>query len=72
MSKFDVSSFSMTLSSSKMIVILLIFGKSKLILLVHFSDFGQVTVVLVSLGKTLGCKKQFKPPPFDKKFRNHA
>ena len=55
-----------------MIVILLTFGKAKLTLLVHFSDFGQVTVVLVSLGKTLGCKKQFKLPPFEKKFRNHA
>ena len=36
-----------------------------------FTDFGQVTVILSSLGKTLGRKKQFKPSYFHKKFKNH-
>ena len=44
----------------------------QLIVLVQFSDFGQVAVILLSLGKMLSCKKQFKPPLFDNKFRNHA
>ena len=34
--------------------------------------FGQVTVILLCLGKTLGREKQSKPSPFDKKFKNHA
>ena len=60
------------LSSSKLMVILLTLGKSKLTLLVHFNGFGQATVILLSLGKTLGPEKQFKLSPFDKKFKNHA
>ena len=50
----------------------------------HFADFGQVkfdssclllltlgmSVILQSLGKMLGCKKQSKPSPFDKKVKN--
>ena len=68
--KFNVSSFSMTgdiqilkllilltSSSSKLIVILLKLGKSKLTLLVCFTDFGQVKIILQSLGKTLDYKK---------------
>ena len=83
LSKFDVSSFSMTgdiqvsklvilltLSSSKLIFILLTLGKSKLILFGSFYKFGQVTVILLSLGKTCH-EKQFKPFLFDK-FSNHA
>ena len=42
------------------------------ILLVQFSDFGQITVILMSLGKMLSFKKQFKPLSFDNKFRNHT
>ena len=38
----------------------------------YFTDFGQITVILPSLGKILGHWKQFKPSPFDKKFKNHA
>ena len=80
LSKFDVSSFSvtednyifklvilLTLSSSKLIFILLTLGKSKLTLFGPFTDCGQVTVILLSSGKTC-CKKQFKPP-FDKNSR---
>ena len=37
-------------------------GKSKLILLAYFSDFGQVTIIFLSLDKPLGCKKQSKLP----------
>ena len=62
----------LTLSSSKLIVILLTFGKSKLNLLFIFTKFGQVTVILLGLGKTLGCEKQCKPSLFEKKFKNHA
>ena len=50
-------------------------GNSKLTLLFHFHCFRQVTVilqVLLSLGKTLGSKKQSKPWLFDKKFKNHT
>ena len=40
-----------------------------------FNDFGQLTVILLSLGKTCS-EKQYKPSPFDqsliKKFKNHA
>ena len=58
LSKFDVSSFFMTdLSISKLIVVLLTLGKSKLTLCVHFINFGQATGTLLSFGKTLGCKK---------------
>ena len=51
----------------KVDVILQSFGKSKLTLLVHFSEFRKVIIILPGLGKTL-CykKKQSKPPPFDK------
>ena len=52
----------------------------------HFANFGQVetdpnfsslptlrrSVILMTLGKTLGAKKQSKPSPFDKKFKNQA
>ena len=86
MSKFDESSFSMTwdiqifklvilltLSSSKLIVILLNLGKTKLILFVHLSVFGQARVILMSLSKMLGCKKkQSKHPLLDKHFRKYA
>ena len=58
LSIFDVSSFFMTdLSISKLIVVLLTLGKPKLMLRVHFINFGQTTGTLLSLGKTLGCKK---------------
>ena len=53
-------------------VILLTLGKSKLTLLIYFYSFGQVTIFVLSLGKTLGRKKQSKPYLFDKKFENHA
>ena len=36
--------------------------------LVHFTEFGQVSNILTSLGKTCR-KKQIKPPPFDKNSR---
>ena len=60
-------SFLLTLSNSKLIFILLTLGKSKLTLFGPFTDCGQVTVILLSSGKTC-CKKQFKPP-FDKNSR---
>ena len=60
------------LSSSKLVVILLILGKSKLTEREDFKDFGQVTIILLRLGKTLGCKKQSKPPPLGKKFMIHT
>ena len=47
-------------------------SKSKLIVLSISMDSGQVTVVLLSLDKMLGHEKQFKPSPFDKKFKNQA
>ena len=78
LSKFDVSSFSVTgniqifklvilliLSSLKLIFILLTLGKSKLTLFFSSTDFGQFTVILLCLGKTCH-KKQ------SKKFKNHA
>ena len=84
LSKFDVSSFLMsgdiqifklvillTLSSLKSIVILLTLGKPNMTLIVYQYYFEQVTVTLLSLGKTFGCKKQSKSSPFDKKFKNH-
>ena len=37
-----------------------------------YTDFGQVTIILWSLGKSLGHKKQSKPSPFNKKLKNHA
>ena len=52
--------------------ILLTLGKSKLTLLVHFTDFGYVTFMLLSLGKMFGHKKQCKLSPFDKNFENHV
>ena len=85
MSKFDVSSFFMardikifklvillTLINSKLMVIFLTLCKSKLTLTVYSSDFRQATVILLSLGKMLGCEKQSKLHPFDKKIRNHT
>ena len=57
----------LTLNSSKMIVILLNLDRSKFI----FTEFGKVTVNLLSLGKTLGRKKQSRPSTFDKRFKNH-
>ena len=42
----------LTLSSSKLVFILLTLGKSELTLFVPFYYFGQVTVILLSLGKT--------------------
>ena len=44
-----------------LIFILLPLGKSKLNLLLLFSDFRQVTVILLRLGNTLGYRKQSKP-----------
>ena len=43
-------------------------GKSKLTLFVYFNEFGQVTIVLLGLGKTGG---KNNPNPH-KKFKNHA
>ena len=37
-----------------------------------FTAFGQVTVILLSSGKTLDSEKQYQPSLFDKKFNNHA
>ena len=54
-----------------MIFILLTLGKKILILFLPFHYFGQVTVVLLCLGKACH-DKQSKPSPFDKKFKNHA
>ena len=34
-----------------------------------FTDFGQVIVILLGLGKTLGHEKQSKPSLFDKKIQ---
>ena len=62
----------LTLSSSKLIVILLTFGNSQFNLLLYYSEFQQVKVTLLSLGKMLDCKKISKPPLLDKKFRNHG
>ena len=48
-----------TLSSSQLIVILLTLGKFKVTpQLFILANFGQVTVILLSLGKTLGREKQ--------------
>ena len=44
------------------------FGQVKIHTFGSFLHFGQVTVILVSLGKTCR-KKQFKPTPFDKNSR---
>ena len=77
LSKFDVSNFfvtedkqifklviSLTLSSSKLVFILLTLGKPALTLIVPFYYVGQVTVILLGLGK-LCCEKQSKPSLFD-------
>ena len=53
-------------------VILLSLGKWKLNLFVYFYCFKQVTIIFLSLGKTLGRKKLSKPSLFDKKLKNHA
>ena len=37
-----------------------------------FTDFGQVTIILLSLGGTLDHEKYSKLSRFDKKFRNYA
>ena len=84
MSRFDVSSFSMTediqifklvillaLSSSKLIFISVALDKSKWPYSFHFPDFGQITVILLSSDKTFGCEKQSKPTPYVKYFKNH-
>ena len=81
LSKFDVSSFSvtednyifklvilLTLSSSKLIFILLTLGKSKLILFGPFYCPKQVTFILLSLGETC-LEDRFKPTTFDKNSR---
>ena len=82
LSKFHPSSFSMTgdtqifklvilltLSSLKLIVTL---AKLKLTLLVHIYYFGQVKVILLSLGMMGSHKNQSQPSLFDKKFKNQA
>ena len=48
------------------------FGQVKIELLVNIKGFGQFTVILLSLGKALGCEKLSKTPPLDKKNQNHA
>ena len=58
----------LTLSSSKLIFILLILGKSKLSLFALFYYCGQAIVTLLSLGKTCH-EKQSKPSLFDKNSR---
>ena len=73
LSKFDVSSFSLsgdilifklvillTLSSSKSIFLLFTLVKSKLTLFIPFYYFEQVTVILLSLGNT--CRKNNPNP----------
>ena len=82
LSKFHPSTFSMTgdtqifklvilltLSSLKLIVTL---AKLKLTLLVHIYYFGQVKVILLSLGMMGSHKNQSQPSLFDKKFKNQA
>ena len=84
-SKFDVWCFSMTgdiwifklvilltLNSSKLITIFLLWASQILPYLFIFTNLVQVTVILLSLGKTFGHKKQSKPFSFDKKFKNQA
>ena len=53
-------------------VIFLLWASQNWPYLFIFTDFRQITVFLLSLGKMLGHKKQFKPSPFDKKFNNHT
>ena len=82
LSKFHPSTFSMTgdtqifklvilltLSSLKLIVTL---AKLKLTLLVHIYYFGQVKVILLSLGMMGSHKNQSQPSLFGKKFKNQA
>ena len=86
LSKFDVSSFPMTgdmsillkllillaLNSTKLIVISLLRATQNWPYSFVFTDFVQVTYVLLSLHKTLSHEKQFQPSPFDKKFKSHS
>ena len=66
LSKFEVSSFSMTGDTD--------------IQTGHFAKFDQFKIksffwhwgILLSLGKNLDHKKQSKPSGFDKKFKNHT
>ena len=44
------------------------FGQVRIDYLFPFTDFGQVTVILPSLGKFC-CKNHSKPSPFDKNSR---
>ena len=82
LSKFDDSSFSVTeniqifklvilqtLSSPKLIFILLTLGKSKLILFILFLWLWTGHSYLMSLGNILGHRKQSKPTSFDKKIK---
>ena len=80
LSKFDDSSFSMTeniqifklvilqtLSSQSWYSFCWLWASQYWSYLFFFSNFGQVTVILLSLGSTVGRRKQSKPTPFDKK-----
>ena len=82
LSKFDVSSFSVTedIQIFKLVILLLravqswysfcwLWASQNWPYLFLFPKFGQVTAILLSLGKTLGRKKQSKPTLFDKNSR---
>ena len=56
---------------AKLISILLTLGKLKLTLFVSFYWLGQVTLILLSLGKTCR-KKQSKQSPFDNGFKKNS
>ena len=84
LSKFDDSSFSVTeniqifklvilqtLSSQSWYSFCWLWASQNWSYLFFFSNFGQVTVILLSLGSTVGRRKQSKPTPFDKKIKNH-
>ena len=48
-----------------------LWGSENWLYLFILMKFGQLTVILLGLCKTLGLEKQCKPFPFDKKFKNH-
>ena len=58
----------LTWTSSQFAVIFLTISMSRL---TNLSYYGQAMVVLLSMGKTLGRKKQSEASLFDNKFKNH-
>ena len=79
MSKFDVSSFSMTSFETGNFAHFEQFqinshftniGQVQIDPIFILANFGHATVISTTLDKTFDSEKQSKPSPFDKKFKN--